>query len=121
MAASRRCMAFPRECVYDAATLLAIYCRDKPRRSVVSGCKLSRILAIVTPLPPPLHPFPLLQAANHRRHRRIRETRVPVGDANFTDIDVAFRVQRDAVRREEFAGLEAGAVFAAEPRDALSF
>src|ERR1700687_1954334 len=64
--------------------------------------------------------FQFLKTANHRRHWRIREAGLPVGDADFADIDVALRIQRDAVRREEFAGLEAGTVLAAEPGDALS-
>src|SRR5216684_4430691 len=63
----------------------------------------------------------LLQAAHHRRYRRIRKTGLPVGNADFADIDVAFGIERDAVRREELAGLEAGAVFAAEPCDAFAF
>src|ERR1700682_4907194 len=63
----------------------------------------------------------LLQAANHRRHWRIRKAGLPVGDADFADIDGALRIQRDAVRREKFAGLKAGTILAAEPRDALSF
>src|SRR3984885_16110737 len=62
----------------------------------------------------------LLQAANHRGHRRIRKAGLPVGDADFADIDVAFGIERDAMRRQELAGLEAGTVFAAEPRDALA-
>src|ERR1700710_2846176 len=71
----------------------------------------------------PLNPLKLLQAARHRYlrwHRRIRKTGFPVGDADFADIDVATRVQRDAVRRQEFSGLDAGAVLAAKPRDAFS-
>ena len=62
----------------------------------------------------------LLQAANHSRHRRFRKAGLPVGDADFADIDVAFRIQRDAVRREKFAGIETGAVFTAEARDPIS-
>src|SRR5450759_1012722 len=58
--------------------------------------------------------------ADHRGHRRIRKTGLPVGDADLADIDVALGIQRDAVRREEFAALEAGTVLAAELRDALS-
>src|SRR5712692_8990557 len=68
----------------------------------------------------PLDFLQLLQAANDRRHRRIRKAGLPVGDADFAEIDVALRIQRDAVRCEEFAGLEARTVLAAEPCDALS-
>src|SRR5260221_1049187 len=68
----------------------------------------------------PLNLFQLLQAAHHLRHRRVRKTRAPVGDADFADIDVALRIQREAVRREEFSGLEARAVLAAKPRDPLA-
>src|ERR1700686_2537119 len=68
----------------------------------------------------PLDFLQLLQAANDRRHRRIRKAGLPVGDADFAEIDVALRIQRDAVRCEEFAGLEARTILAAEPRDALS-
>src|SRR5258708_20521372 len=68
----------------------------------------------------PLNLFQLLQAAHHLRHRRVRKTRAPVGDADCADIDVALRIQREAVRREEFSGLEARAVLAAKPRDPLA-
>src|SRR6266481_7038480 len=68
----------------------------------------------------PLDFLQLLQAANDRRHRRIRKAGLPVGDADLAEIDVALRIQRNAVRCEEFAGLEAGTILAAEPRDALS-
>src|ERR1700704_4667047 len=69
----------------------------------------------------PLDFLQLLQAANDRRHRGIRKAGLPVGDADFAEIDVALRIQRDAVRRQEFAGLQPWTVFAAEPRDALAF
>src|SRR5689334_18052624 len=71
-----------------------------------------------------LHLLQLLQAARRahfRRHWRIRKTRLPVGDADLADIDVAFRIQRDAVRREELADLDACAMLAAETGDALAF
>src|ERR1700730_14072468 len=68
----------------------------------------------------PLDFLQLLQAANDRRHRRIRKAGLPVGDADFAEIDVAPRIQRDAVRCEEFAALEARTILAAQPRDALS-
>src|SRR4029077_2442314 len=67
--------------------------------------------------------FQLLQAAmpaNLGRHLGIGKARVPIGDADLADIDVATRVQRDAVGGEEFAGLKSGAVLAAESRDALA-
>src|SRR4029077_6318015 len=60
--------------------------------------------------------FQLLQAAmpaNLGRHLGIGKARVPIGDADLADIDVATRVQRDAVGGEEFAGLKSGAVLAA--------
>ena len=60
----------------------------------------------------PLHP-------HMRRHRGIRKAGLPVGVADLADVDVAARIERDAVRRDEFAGLEAGPVLAAQPRDAL--
>src|SRR5258705_10376064 len=71
----------------------------------------------------PSNLFELLQAAhdaNRRWHRRIRKAGLPIGDADFADIDVALGIQRDAARREEFAGLEARTILAAEPRDPLS-
>src|SRR5260370_24514109 len=68
----------------------------------------------------PLNLFQLLQAAHDFRQRRVLKTRAPVGDADFADIDVVLRIQREPVRREEFAGLEAGAVLAAKPRDPLA-
>src|SRR6266852_9709773 len=68
----------------------------------------------------PLDFLQLLQAANDRRHRRIRKAGLPVGDADFAEIDVVLRIQRDAVWCEEFAGLEARTILAAEPCDALS-
>ena len=37
----------------------------------------------------PLNPFQLLQAADHRRHRRVRKVVLPFDDADFADIDVA--------------------------------
>src|SRR6202163_2516402 len=68
----------------------------------------------------PLDFLQLLQAANDRRHRRIWKAGLPVGDADFAEIDVALRIQRDAVRREEFAGRKAWTFLAAEPCNALS-
>src|SRR5450755_1176269 len=68
----------------------------------------------------PLDFLQLLQAAYDRRHRRIRKTGLPVGDADFAEIDVALRIQCDAVRCKEFAGLKAGTILAAEPCNALS-
>src|SRR3954453_21138602 len=55
-----------------------------------------------------------------RRHRRIRKAGLPVGDADFADINIAFRIHCDAVRREEFAGFQPRAVLAAEPGDAVA-
>src|SRR6185295_5292001 len=106
IAASRRCMAFPVNCL-DRTILPAINRGDKREEAVNRR----------------LNSLQLLQAARRRYfrwHRRIRKTGLPVGDADFADIDVAARVQRDAVRRQEFSGLEAGTVLAAEPRDALA-
>ena len=62
----------------------------------------------------------LLQAAHHLRHRRVGKAGLPVRDADLAEIDVALRVERDAVRREEFADLKSRAVLAAEPRDPLA-
>src|SRR5438552_453902 len=58
--------------------------------------------------------------ANLRRHRRVRKTRFPVGDADLADIDVAFGIERQPVRRQEFAGLKPRAMLAAEPCDAVA-
>src|SRR5580704_15561441 len=69
---------------------------------------------------PPLNPFQLLQAADHGRHRYIRKAALPVGDADLADIDVALRIQRNAVRREELADLKARTILATEPRDTLA-
>src|ERR1051325_5183165 len=66
------------------------------------------------------HALQLLQAAYHLRHRRIREAGLPVGDADFAQIDIALGVERDPVGREEFAAIEPGPVLAAEPADLLS-
>src|SRR6266849_2603677 len=44
----------------------------------------------------------------------------PVGVAHLADIDVALRIDGEAVRRQELAGLLAGPVLAAQPRDGLA-
>src|SRR5882757_4862527 len=65
----------------------------------------------------------LLQAArdaHFRRHRHVRKAGLPVGDADFAEIDVAPGIDRDAVRREEFSGLDARTVLATETRDAVA-
>src|ERR1700704_3500678 len=65
----------------------------------------------------------LLQAArdaHFRRHRGVRKAGLPVGDADLAKINVAPGIHRDAVRREKFAGLNAWAVLAAEPGDAIT-
>jgi hypothetical protein len=64
--------------------------------------------------------FQLLQAANNRGHRRVRKAGFPIGNADLADINIASGIERDAVRGEEPSGLETGAVFAAQPRDAFS-
>src|SRR5205809_7972246 len=66
------------------------------------------------------YPFELLQAAHDLRHRRVGEARLPVRHTDFAEIDVALRIERDAMRREEFSCLQSGSVLAAEPRDALA-
>src|SRR5439155_10139260 len=45
---------------------------------------------------------------------------LPVRDTDLAGIDVTFRIQRDAVRRQEFPAGNTRAVLAAEPRDALA-
>src|ERR1044072_5959935 len=55
-----------------------------------------------------------------RGHRRVGKAGLPVGDADLADVDIALRIQRDAVRREEFAAFQSGTVLTAEPRDALA-
>src|SRR5665213_3445000 len=62
----------------------------------------------------------LLQAANHGWHRRIRKAGLPVGHADFADIDVAPRIHCDAMRSEELTGRKAGTVLTTEPRDTLA-
>src|SRR5215470_13368473 len=65
------------------------------------------------------NPLELLQAAHDFRPWRVREARLPGGDADFAHINVAARVERKAVRREELAGIEARPLLPAKPRDAL--
>src|SRR6266567_3216795 len=64
--------------------------------------------------------FQLLDAAHDRRHRRVGKAGLPVGDADFADVNVALGVEREAVRREEFADIETRPVLAAEPPDLLA-
>src|SRR5581483_4450426 len=59
----------------------------------------------------------LLQTAHHRWHRRVRKARLPVGHADFADIDVTPGIQCEAMRRQELSGREPGTVLAPEPRD----
>src|SRR5581483_2177323 len=59
----------------------------------------------------------LLQTAHHRWHWRVRKARLPVGHADFADIDVTPGIQREAMRRQELSGREPGTVLAPEPRD----
>jgi len=73
------------------------------------------------PLIRSLSSFQFLQAADDRRHRCIGKLALPVGDTDFTDVDVAHRIERDAVWREEFSGLGSATIFAAEPGDAFAF
>src|SRR5437762_13725122 len=61
--------------------------------------------------------FQLLDAAHDRWHRRIGKAGLPVGDADFADIDVALGVEREPVRREELADLEPRPILAAESPD----
>src|SRR5262245_17735918 len=60
----------------------------------------------------------------HRAHAPgdllVREQARELGVAHFADVDVAARVDREAVRRDELARLEAGARLAAEARDQLA-
>src|SRR5262249_40138130 len=67
--------------------------------------------------------FQLLQAAalaHFRWHWRLWKARLPVGDADLADIDVASRVERQPVRRQEFSSLDAWAMLAAAPRNAFA-
>src|SRR5262249_17286726 len=67
------------------------------------------------------NPLQLLQAPRPpdlRRHRLVRKARLPVGDTDLANIDVAARVQSEAVWREELAGFDTWSLLAAEPRDA---
>src|SRR5258708_6576125 len=66
------------------------------------------------------HLFQLLDAAHDRRHRRIGKAGLPVGDADFADVNIALGVEREAVRREELADIEPGPILAAEPPDLLA-
>ena len=43
-----------------------------------------------------------------------------LGVAHFADVDVAARIDREAVRRDEFPGLESRSRLASEPRDELA-
>jgi hypothetical protein len=68
---------FSRQIVVNGTIVPAINCDDKCEEAA------SR----------PLNPFQLLRAARHRHlwwHRRVRKAGLPVGDADFADIDVAF-------------------------------
>src|SRR2546421_11562706 len=67
------------------------------------------------------HLLQLLQGADRARHRLVGEARLPVGVGDLADVDVAFGVERQAVRGDELAGLEPGALLAAEPGDQPAF
>src|SRR5258708_26819657 len=63
------------------------------------------------------HLLELLQGAQELRHRHAGVGAGPVGVAHLADIDVALAVDGEAVRRQEAAGLLAGTMLAAQPRD----
>src|SRR5258708_7093465 len=66
----------------------------------------------------------LLQTARHAnlgRHRRVGKAGLPVGAADFAEIEAALEIERNAVGREEFSRLQPSAILAAEPGDALAF
>src|SRR5215470_8084863 len=62
----------------------------------------------------------LLETTHDFRLRRIGKARLPVSDADFAHVDVAARVERKAVRRQELAGVKTWPVLAAESSDALA-
>src|SRR5204863_8864531 len=66
------------------------------------------------------HLLQLLQGADGARHRLVGEAGLPVGVGDLADVDVAFGIERQAVRGDELAGLEPGALLAAEPGDQLA-
>src|SRR3954469_7869655 len=66
------------------------------------------------------HLLQLLETAHDGGHRRVGKARLPVGDADLADVDVACGVERETVRGEEFADRKTGAILAAEARNFLS-
>src|SRR5436190_11814484 len=66
------------------------------------------------------HLLQLLQGADRARHRLVGEAGLPVGVGDLADVDVAFGIERQAVRGDELAGLGPGALLAAEPGDQLA-
>src|ERR1700687_3554073 len=67
-----------------------------------------------------VHSLELLQRAHAFRDRNLRKQPWPFGIAHFADVDVAARVERQSVWRDELPRFQARAVRAAEPRDQLA-
>src|SRR5687768_15741428 len=65
--------------------------------------------------------FQLLQRAHAPADLLLREEARVLGVAHLADVDVAARIEGEAVRRDEFARLEARAVLAAQASQQLAF
>ena len=63
-----------------------------------------------------LHLLQFLQRTQPFRYRHVGMGYRPVGVAHFAYVDVAARVEDNAVRREELPGLGFRAILAAKPR-----
>src|SRR5262245_1960790 len=88
----------------------AIQGASLPRRGALFLCAASRSRDLLQ----------LLQRAQRSRHRLVREARAPIGVGDLADINVAPRIQSEAMRGEKLAGLEPGAILAAEAGDQLA-
>src|SRR5215472_17962165 len=62
-----------------------------------------------------------MRSSDLGRHLLVRKAGPPVGNADFANINVAFGVERDAMRSEELSTFNPGPLLAAKPRDARSF
>src|SRR5262245_30676734 len=67
------------------------------------------------------HFFQLLQRAHAKGNRHLvgAEARV-FGVADLADVDVAVRVDGEAMRGDKFSGLKSGTRFSSQPRDRLA-